>query len=132
MDETVTTYASVQDVQARTSQVYSPAEQDTIETLLQDAAAMIDAYRADAAAEMKKIVSCRMVIRAMGGDAVSSMPLGATQGSMTAGPYTQSWTLSGGALGELYLGKTERAMLGGGNRIGSRSPVEEMAVVPCD
>lgn len=131
MDETVTTYASVQDVQARTSQVYSPAEQDTIETLLQDAAAMIDAYRADAAAEMKKIVSCRMVIRAMGGDAVSSLPLGATQGSMTAGPYTQSWTLSGGALGELYLGKTERAMLGGGNRIGSYSPVEGL-VVSCD
>lgn len=124
-------YATMEDVQARTSQVYSPAEQDTIETLLQDAAAMIDAYRADAAAEMKKIVSCRMVIRAMGGDAVSSMPLGATQGSMTAGPYTQSWTLSGGALGELYLGKTERAMLGGGNRIGSYSPVEGL-VVPCD
>lgn len=124
-------YATVQDVQARTSQVYSPVEQDTIETLLQDAAAMIDAYRADAAAEMKKIVSCRMVIRAMASD--DGVPLGATQGSMAAGGYSQSWTVgSGGTVGELYLGKTDRQILGAGNRIGSYSPAEEMAVVPCD
>ena len=69
-----------------------------------------------------------MVIRALGdgGDA-GGVPMGATQGSMSALGYSQSWTIgSGGATGELYLGKTDRQILGLGNQIGSYSPVQEL------
>jgi hypothetical protein len=49
---------------------------------------------------------------------------------MSALGYSQSWTLSGGATGELYLSKLEKSMLGLGtigNSIGSYSPVQELA-----
>ena len=38
--------------------------------------------------------------------------------------YTQSWTMNGGSSGELYLSKLEKRLLGCGDRIGARSPVE--------
>ena len=48
-------------------------------------------------------------------------------GSMSALGYSQSLTIgSGGASGELYLGKTDRQILGLGNQIGSYSPVQEL------
>lgn len=126
-------YATVQDVQARMTETMSSSEQTMCGTLLDDAAVMIDALAPDASSDAKKIVSCRMVIRAIEdpGDGVS-LPIGASQGSMAAGGYSQSWTISGGSTGELYIGKAERALLGVGNRIGSYSPVQEMAVIPCD
>lgn len=100
-------------------------------TLLEDAAVMIDAIAPNAAADARKIASCRMVIRAMGDGTDSGVPLGATQGSMTAGPYTQSWTVgAGGSTGELYIGKTERQLLGVQNSIGARSPLENMVPPP--
>lgn len=121
-------YATVQDVQARMTETMSSSEQTLCGTLLDDAAVMIDTVAKDASADAKKIVSCRMVIRAMASD--DGVPLGATQGSMAAGGYSQSWTVgSGGTVGELYLGRTDRQILGAGNRIGSYSPAEEMAVV---
>ena len=52
--------------------------------------------------------------------------MGAMQGSMSGLGYSQSWTMgSGGASGELYLSKTDKAILGGGNNIGSYSPIQE-------
>ena len=45
---------------------------------------------------------------------------------MTAGPYTQSWAVSGGAFGEMYLGKADKQLLGAGDRLGARSPLEGM------
>lgn len=117
-------YATVSDVEARTARTYTPAEESVISALLDDAAVMIDAYNEDASAAAKKIVSCRMVLRATAVDDAIT-PLGASQGSATAGPYTQSWTVaSGGSVGELYLGRTDKQLLGGGSRIGSYSPVE--------
>lgn len=122
-------YATVADVEARTTRDFSAEEEGVISSLLDDAAALIDAANASATETAKKVVSCRMVIRAMGTGDGYGPPVGATQGSMTAGPYTQSWTVSsGGATGELYLSKTDRALLGAGNRIGTYSPVE--ALVP--
>ena len=54
--------------------------------------------------------------------------MGATQGSMSALGYTQSWTMgSNGSTGELYLSKLEKKLLGIGDRIGSRSPLEGMS-----
>ena len=53
--------------------------------------------------------------------------MGATQGSMSALGYSQSWTIGAGSVGELYLGKLEKKLLGACNRIGSYSPVQEHA-----
>ena len=120
-------YATIEDIELRTGKSYTEAEGLQLSALLEDAAVIIDAYRESAPADAKKVVSCRMVIRAFGSDDDVSYPLGATQGSMTAGPYTQSWTVgSGGGAGELYLGKADKQLLGGGNSIGSYSPVEDM------
>jgi len=121
-------YATIEDVQARMGRDLSQTEEQTCSVLLEDAAVLIDAAALNASDEAKKIVSCRMVIRALGdgGDA-GGVPMGATQGSMSALGYSQSWTIgSGGATGELYLGKTDRQILGLGNQIGSYSPVQEL------
>lgn len=123
-------YATIADVQARTTRTYSAEEQSVITALLEDAAILIDATGTRAGADAKKAVSCRMVIRAMGDGGSCGVPVGAAQGSMTAGPYTQSWTMGTGSTGELYLGKADRALLGLSNRIGSYSPTEGM--VPND
>ncbi|MBR4656925.1 MAG: hypothetical protein IKO68_10255 [Oscillospiraceae bacterium] len=120
-------YATVADVQARMSRAMSEAEQAVCETLLEDAAVIIDAYNAAASADAKRVVSCRTVIRAMGDGTSGGIPLGASQGSMTALGYTQSWTMgAGGAAGEMYLGRLDKKLLGVGDRIGSYSPAEEL------
>lgn len=117
-------YATVEDVQARLGRELSTEEQETVSISLDDAAIIIDAFAPNAAADAKKVVSCRMVIRSMGSNDV---PIGATQGSMSGLGYSQSWTISGGANGELYLSKLDKNLLGMGNNIGSYSPVEELA-----
>ena len=66
-----------------------------------------------------RIVSCNMVIRAM---SAAQDTFGLSQSSMTAGPYTQSWTYSNPS-GDMYLTKAERKMLGiSGGYIGSIRP----------
>ena len=96
--------------------------------LLEEAAALIDAYNPQADDARKKLVSCRMVRRQLGADEQGAVtyPTGATQGSASALGYTQSWTLSGGSVGELYLSKLEKRLLGVGNRIGASSPLEDL------
>ena len=59
-------YATVSDVQARMTRQMSVAEQSVCSNLLDDAAVIIDAYNSEADAEAKKLVSVRMVTRAMG------------------------------------------------------------------
>jgi len=126
-------YATVEDVQARMSRTMTTSEQSICTTMLDDAAVLIDAYNADASAEAKLIVSCRVVIRAIGDGNDLNIPLGASQGSMSAMGYSQSWTLSsGGAVGEIYLSKTEKKLLGCGNQIGAYSPLEDMVYKPED
>lgn len=120
------TYATVSDVQDRISRVLTEDEQKICEHLLEDAAAIIDAYNDGANYDAKKVVSCRMTIRALGSGGDPITPIGATQGSMSALGYSQSWTISSGATGELYLGKLEKKLLGIGERIGTRSPVEDL------
>ena len=126
-DGGATTYASVADVAARLGREMSASEESACSVLLEDAAVMIDSVAPDASEAAKKIVSCRMVIRALPGDGSSQVPVGATQGSMSALGYSQSWTFgSVGGTGELYLGKSDRQLLGLGNSIGSRSPTENL------
>ena len=120
-------YATISDVRDRLSRELSSEEVQLCVTLLDDAAVLIDSVAPAASADAKKVVSCRMVIRAVGSGGQSSIPIGATQGSMAALGYTQSWTIGSGSTGELYLSKTERQLLGCGNRIGSYSPVEALA-----
>lgn len=120
-------YATVEEVQARMTRQLSTVEQDVCTTLLDDAAVLIDAFNAKASAEAKKVVSCRVVIRAIGDGETSGVPVGASQGSMSAMGYSQSWTLgSNASVGEIYLGKTEKKLLGIGNKIGSYSPTQEL------
>lgn len=97
--------------------------------LLSEAAIIIDAYNPDAGADAKQLVSCRMVRRQLGEDDSTggvSFPMGATQGTATALGYSQSWTMSGGSSGELYLSKLEKKLLGVGSRVGARSPLEDL------
>lgn len=118
-------YATWQDVQARINRDLSESEQAQVTTLLGDAGVIIDSFNKNADEDAKNLVSCRMVIRAINVD--GDIPLGASQGSMSALGYSQSWTMSGGAtVGELYLSKLDKEVLGVGNRIGSYSPTQEL------
>lgn len=119
-------YATIDDVQARMARTLSEDERAVCVNLLDDAVAIINAYNEDAYEENKKIVSCRMVARAIGDGADAGIPMGATQGSMSALGYSQSWTIGSGSVGEMYLSKLEKKLLGVGNKIGSHSPVEDL------
>lgn len=119
-------YAVVADVQNRMLRQMSEDEENVCAVMIGDAETMVDATGTEAGNEVKKLVVCRMVIRAIGDGAETEVPIGASQGSMSALGYTASWTLSGGSAGELYISKAEKKLLGLGNRIGSYSPIEEL------
>ena len=120
-------YATVIDVENRISRALSDSEEAVCSQLLDDVAVLIDAYNANATADAKKVVSCRIVIRALGDGSSDGIPTGATQGSMSGLGYSQSWTISGGgSAGEVYLNKTDKKLLGVGNSIGSYSPTQEL------
>lgn len=121
-------YATVEDVQARMTRLMSESEQAICSTMLDDAAVIIDAFNAAASDDKKKVVSCRMVVRQMGDGESSGVPIGATQGSMSGLGYSQSWTVGSGTTGEIYLSKLDKQLLGYANKIGSYSPVQELAV----
>ena len=117
-------YAQYSDIEIRLKKSFDSQEITLCEELLNDSAIIIDAYNKDASDEVKKLVSCRMVIRAIGNSDVDT-PIGASQGTMSALGYSQSWTLSSGATGELYLSRMDKRLLGV-SRIGSHSPLEDM------
>jgi len=120
-------YATVDDVQARLTYTMTADQRTVCAALLDDAAVLIDAYTDDVPVDTAKVVSCRMVARAIGDGSTSGIPAGASQGSISALGYSQSWTMTGGATGEVYITKTERKMLGIGDHVGSWSPVQEYA-----
>lgn len=120
-------YATVQELQARMQRELTTAEQNICEALLEDAAVIIDAYNENAKPEAKRLVSLRMVRRSIG-DGSADVPIGATQGSMSALGYSQSWTIGSGTVGELYIGKEDKKLLGASNKIGAYSPME--ALIP--
>lgn len=120
-------YATLEDVQERMTRTLDTSEQTVCTSLLDDIAVLIDAYNESADSDAKKIVSCRVVIRALGDGVNTGIPVGASQGSMSALGYSQSWTIgASGSVGELYLSKTDKKLLGVGNSIGSYSPTEEL------
>lgn len=123
------TYATPSDVEARLGRVFTPTEEARCALLLQDAAVIIDSVAESAPTSAKSVVSCRLVERVMAeaGASGTGVPMGATQGSMSALGYSQSWTVgSGGSAGELYLSRLDKRLLGIGNNIGSYSPTQEL------
>lgn len=122
-------YVTVDDVRRRMTRQLSEDEVGVCAVLIDDAAELVTTVAPNAKHAAMTIVICRMVIRALGDGQASGVPIGATQGSMSGLGYSQSWTVSGGSTGELYLSKTDRQLLGLGNAIGSYSPVQELA--PC-
>ena len=92
--------------------------------LLDDAAIIIDSFNRSAPPDAKKLVSCNMVMRAIGGGEDAQVPIGATQGTVSALGYSQTWSMSSGASGELYLSKLDKKLLRAGVKIGFRSPIE--------
>lgn len=119
-------YATLSDVQDRITRAISDEEAGVVNALLDDAAILIDASNTTANDAAKMVVSCRMVIRALG-DGNDNLPVGATQGSMSGLGYSQSWTIgNSGSIGELYLTKTDRRLLKLGDMIGSHSPTEDL------
>lgn len=120
-------YATIEDVEKRILRTLSADEKRVCQSYLDDSAVIIDAFNKSATAESKLVVSCRMVIRALGDGEPSGVPIGASQGSQSALGYSQSWTMgTGGNVGELYLSKLDKQTLGYGNQIGSHSPVEDI------
>lgn len=117
-------YATVEDVQARMSRTMSASEQAVCSNFLDDAAVIIDSYNVNATADSKKVVSCRMVMRAIGDGDGGGIPMGATQGSQSGLGYSESWTIGSGSAGELYIGKLEKKLLGLDNKIGASNPLE--------
>lgn len=121
MDYELNSYASVDDVEAGFREL-SDREKDKCEALIVESGVMIDAVAPSATDAAKKVVTCRMVRRAIGnGD--DGAPMGATQGTVSALGYSQTWTMGGGAsTGELYIGKSEKSILGCANKIGASNP----------
>ena len=115
-------YATIEDVQARMTRTLTDDEERVCASLLDDAGILIDAYNENASADSKKVVSCRMVIRALG-DGEMGIPVGATQGSQAGLGYSESWMITNGSVGQLYLEKVEKKMLGVGDQIGASNPL---------
>ena len=65
-----------------------------------------------------------MVMRAIGGGEDTQVPIGATHGTVSALGYSQTWAMSSGTSGELYLSKLDKKLLKTGVKIGFRSPIE--------
>lgn len=116
-------YATTEDVAAG-YRTLTTEEILKADALIAEAAVVIDAYAAGAEPDAKQVVTCNMVRRALA--AGEGIPIGATQGTMSAGGYSQSWTASSGT-GELYLSRLDKKLLGAGNRIGCVSPYDEEA-----
>lgn len=123
-------YATIEDVTAGMIRDVSEDETRVLTQLLDEVAVLIDAYNSKASVDAKKLVSVRVVRRQIGDGENSGVPIGATQGTVSALGYSQTWTLSSGSAGEAYLSKIDKALLGKDNAIGSRSPVEDL--VPND
>ena len=123
-------YASHADIEARW-RTLTAAEEAQADTLCADASAIIDSLVTvdESKLELAKVVCCNMVIRAM--SASQSDAYGLSQSSMTAGPYTQSWSYANPS-GDMYLTKLDRQMLGiGQGYIGSIPAAINMPTCGC-
>lgn len=116
-------YATFEDIQRRCRRTLT-GEEEFCMSKVEDAAVIIDAYNKKASEEAKKLVTCNMVIRAIGDSDTSQIPIGANQGTISALGYSQTWSMSNGSARELYLSKTDKKILGSGAKIGFASSIE--------
>lgn len=120
-------YATASDLEKRWRKLVDD-EVNRASTLLSDASVRIAAECRrsgvsveepdEAMSSALRIVACEMVKRAMASP-VNQSPV--TQGSMTAGPYSESWTYAN-PTGALYMTKAERRLLGIGPRASFANP----------
>lgn len=106
-------FADVSDIESRWREL-STDEEARATTLIDDASAMLSALVAvdetdEEQAELLKMVCCNMVIRAMSASEYDAF--GASQMSMTAGPYSQQWTYANPS-GDMFITKMEKRLLG--------------------
>lgn len=117
-------YASADDV-SDGFRTLSTDEAEKCNALIIEASAMVDALAPNASHERKLLVVCRMVRRVLGGS-IDAVPMGTSQGTVSALGYSQTWSLgAGGSLGELYVGKSDKMLLGLSNKIGVSNPFAE-------
>lgn len=115
-------YANFEDIAKRCKR--NLENEELCNALLDDAAIIIDSFNRLAPPDAKKLVTCNMVMRAIGGGEDAQVPIGATQGTVSALGYSQTWSMSNGTSGELYLSKLDKKLLRAGVKIGFRSPIE--------
>lgn len=119
-------YATVDEIERRCRRILSDTDRSLCESLLEDAAVIVDSYGKNAPENSKKLVSCNMVVRALGSGADEQIPIGASQGTLSALGYSQTWSLGSGSTGELYLTKLDKKLLGVGCKINFSNPFEEI------
>lgn len=119
-------FADVADLESRWRDL-SESEEERAAVLLGDASAvlssLVDVDGSEEQAEVLRIVCCNMVMRVMSADVTNgSATFGVSQQSITAGPYTQSFSYSN-PTGDFYLTRVEKQMLGiGSSYIGELRP----------
>lgn len=107
-------FADVSDIESRWRTLDS-VERERAQALIQDASAMLTKLVSDIDAgdeeqmQLLELVCCNMVIRAM--SATEADSFGASNMSMTAGAYSQSWTYAN-PTGDMYITKIEKRLLG--------------------
>ena len=105
-------YADISDVEVRIGRTLTAGEVDNVQALLDGASAVLNKLvKLDGGgeqAELLKMICTNMVSRLVG---VNVDFLGASQQSITAGPYTQQMTFAT-PLGDMYLTKLEKRILG--------------------
>lgn len=107
-------FADVSDIESRWRTLDS-VERERAQALIQDASAMLTKLVSDIDTadeeqmQLLELVCCNMVIRAM--SATQADSFGASNMSMTAGVYTQSWTYAN-PTGDMYITKFEKRLLG--------------------
>lgn len=107
-------YADVEDIELRLQRTFSESETANVEALLDSASAVLNklvkVVEGDSEqAELLKFVCTNMVCRAVSANGMDV--LGASQASVTAGPYTQSFSFATPS-GDMYLTKLEKRLLG--------------------
>lgn len=108
-------FATVDELKARWPD-FPAGSEATAEVMLEDASQFIldvcpTAVKASEATRRR--IVCSVVRRAM--QAASAGQVGVSQGSETAGPFSQSWTAAN-PNGDFFLTKQEQKALGGGGR----------------
>lgn len=113
-------YATVGDLEARWRKL-SESERTRAGTLLDDAAAILDAELARCGADPADLeaalryVSCQMVRRTMAAGGAGPMGAGApgdvSQWSRTSGPFSESFSFANPS-GDMYLTSADRRLLG--------------------